>query len=154
MKYKVTTPATSLFPTLPFMYSINTILLLLSISIRHSFTSFQDFISSLPFSLVTFMVAYTQTHANFFISTFQTAHSILDPFHPCAFMPCHTLADIRSAHPSFPISLLFHLLHTISLLFSSPSIFPYFALTPHRTFHPSTSFCLGFLYPHNIQPFS
>ena len=75
------TAATSLFPTLTFISLINIILFPLSISIRHSFTSFQNFlVSSLLFPLLAYTGAFTQTHAYFTIPAFLTPHIILDAF--------------------------------------------------------------------------
>ena len=113
----MTTPGISLLPTLPFISPINTILLPLPIFIIHAFTSFQNFLTSLPFPHLSFIGA--ETHAYFTIPTFPTVHTALDPFHPCAFMPCHIIVNIRSAHPSFPLPLFF----SSTPLLPSPPIF-------------------------------
>ena len=64
-------------------------------------------------------------------------------------LPSLTLGDIKSAHPSFPLPLLFFIYFTH---YSSFHPLPYFTLAPHHAIHHSTSFCMGFLYPRNVQP--
>lgn len=55
---------------------------------------------------------------------FSTAHTILDPFHPCALTPFHTLRDNGSAHSSFHLPLLFSSMphHTTALSIPFPHL--------------------------------
>ena len=125
-------------PFIHVMFPINTILFLLPVSIRHSFTSFQNFhISYFFFPLLAFIGIYTQIHTYFTIPTFPTTHSILDPFHPCASMLCYILGNIRNAHLSFLLPLLFSSTPHHTTL---PSIFSYTLLSPYHTiFLPQNS---------------
>ena len=107
-----TTSATSLFPTLTFIYPINTILLL------HLHHTVIHIIPKLPISTLAFISSYTQTHC--------ILHYFYLPnrSHYSRSLPSYTLGDIRSAHPSFQLSSIPHPCH------SSFHPLPYFTCSP------------------------
>ena len=71
----------------------------------HNFRTFSSPI--FPIRLLHLQVhIHRPMHISLFLS-FQLSHTILNPFHSCASMPYHILRDIRSAHPSFSLPLLF-----------------------------------------------
>ena len=111
---------TSLLPTLPFMSPINTILLPLSISIRHSFTSFPK----LYFSLFRFSHLRVHTHIPLHISLFPHSRLSILSWTPSIHVPLrmssHILGNVRSAHPSL-----------IFIIYSTPH---------HSSFHPLPNF--------------
>ena len=112
----------------------------LMIEVSLSWWPRQNILISFPFPLLAFTCAYTQTHAYF--TTFPTVLNILDSFHPCVSMCCHTLADIRSAHSSVPLPLLF----SSTPHHTTPSIPSHTSLTPHTINH-SHNLLYRFLVP-------